>query len=492
MEIKEIFRAQNVRLRKQDGSVCTLSFNLIAGEFLGVHVPRIQQEKSVISRAVMNEDVVKSGGLFYYETEYGDTPPFQGWPTVACIQAKNSLVEEMSVMDNLFLLRRRKNKDCFYSNRQLMWEAARQLEAFGLPFQPHQTVSSLSKFEKYVLEVFKVYLHGAQIIILDQIVWDSAESSTVKLLLALIGQLKKEGITFLIISDRLNNLRSCADRITFFDGRQIISILENIPENREAISETFDTLVRDFERDRHRITYLERGKQITFRDPILASLNLFEGERVALYDTQGIIAHHIEDVRYRKRVPLTGGYIVTGKSKQNKWKEHPRTIVADFGRYDHVFESLSVIDNVLLGRSDGIQMLKIVGSKYRKMLKREFAEQFGDADMLDIKESRLLTSEQCLKLYLFKLKLMNPDVVIAWRNPKADPVLVKLLVDTMAAFAEDNRTVCYLLMDVFEQVENVQRYICVTEHGIESFSTYGALLRNQMMWKDPNPTGNHG
>lgn len=493
MDVKEIFRAQNVHLKQQDGSVCTLSFNLLEGELLGVHVPRIHQEQSVISQAVMKKAAVRSGGLFYHETEYGNAPPPGGWPSVACVQAKNSLIEEMSVMDNLFLLRKRKNRGLFYSKRQLMREAARQMEAFDLPFLPYQTVASLSNLEKHVLEVFKAYLHGAHIVILDQIVWDSTVNDTVKLLLALIKRLKREGITFLITSDRLNNLRSCADRIAFFDGTQIVVILENIPENHVAITETFDALVRGLAKERHhKITYLERGEPILFSDPLFSSLNLARGEKIALYDTMGIFSRHLENSKHRQHVPLAGGSIITKKSKWNKCLERPRIIVADFGRYDQIFEFLPVIDNVLIGRSDGLKMLAVAGNKYREMLKQEFAEHFGDSQMLDIRESRFLKPEQRFKLYLFKLMLMNPDVVIAWHNPKADPVLVNLLEDAAAAFVKDNKTICYLLLDIFEQVEDVERYILVTEQSAQSFSTYGELLRRQMMWDNPTQTMDRG
>lgn len=493
MEKKEIFRAQNVRIRQQDGAFCTLSFNLIEGELLGVHVPRTHRGQSVITDVIMKKTTDRSGGLFYYETESGSTRPPQGWPIVTCVQRKKSLVEEMSVIDNLFLLRKRKNRGAFYSKRALMREAARQMEAYGLPFQPEQTVSSLSKMEKHVLEIFKAFLHGAQIIILDQIAWDTAGSDAVKQLLALIEQLKREEITFLMVSDSLSNLRACADRIAFFDGTQIVSILENCLDNYGTISETFDALVRSYAKDRfHRITCLERGKQIPFGDPILASLRLVQGEKVAVYDTEGLLLGRMADKTHRKHIPLAGGYILTEKAKRDKWKERPRTIIADFGRYDQIFTLLPVSDNLLIGRSDGLQMLKIVGNKYREMLKREFMEQFGDGEMLDIKESWILTPEQRFKLYLFKMMLVNPDVVIAWRNPKADPVLVRLLEDTIATFTENKKTFCYLLLDMFEQVDNVDRYILLSRNGAESFATYGELLRHQMMLNDSKSKADHG
>lgn len=480
MKRKEIFRAQNARLDCQGKSACVLTFNLLEGELLGVHTPRTQQGLSVISELVMRKITVSSGGLFYYETEYGGPAPARGWPNISCIRSQSSLVEEMSVLDNLFLLRKRKNRSLLYSNWRLRIELTRQMENFGLHFSPEQPVSTLSQMEKYVLEVFKAYLHGADIIILDQVSWEPVTAGIFRQLYDLIAYLKEEGVSFIIVSDKLNNLKACADRIAFFDGEQIVTILYNTPENSRRISETYDALVRSFAQGKYRNEQLQGQREpIELRDPLLTSLTLVRGEKVAIFDPEAKLYHELLLNRRNYRVPLAGGVVITNQSKQRKQEEKPRVIFADFSRYDTIFDSLPVMDNLFLGRNNGLNMLRILRNKYRDMIKREFAERYSDCEMLEYGEGSQLSLEQRFKLYLFRLSITNPDVVIAWKCPKADPMMVALMEDAADALTANNKTMCYLSMDVFEPVGKVDRYILVTDTGIESYLSYEKLLERQ-------------
>jgi ribose transport system ATP-binding protein len=93
------------------------------------------------------------------------------------------------------------------------------LDRVGARFTPDTPVASLSLAEQQLLEIVKALSMNARLVIMDEPT-SSLTLTETNLLLAVIGELKANGISVLFISHRLGEVQSCADRVVVLrDGR---------------------------------------------------------------------------------------------------------------------------------------------------------------------------------------------------------------------------------------------------------------------------------
>lgn len=151
---------------------------------------------------------------------------------IAIIYQELSLVNCLSIAENIFL-----NE---YHSKLVSWkdmqERAKKIcGKFNIDLDVTQPVSSLSIGQKQLVEIMKSLSIGAKLIVMDE---PSAtlSSEEFNVLLQIISNLKKEGITIVYISHRLDELYQVGDRITIMRDGQTVG-------TEEIASITMDQLV---------------------------------------------------------------------------------------------------------------------------------------------------------------------------------------------------------------------------------------------------------
>jgi ribose transport system ATP-binding protein len=149
---------------------------------------------------------------------------------ISAIHQDMSLVNSMSVADNLFLGRENTRKNIWMDFRRQRERAAGLLKQLNISADLDSVVGDLPVSIRQMIEIAKALVHDARVIIMDEPT--SALSSTeVERLFSIIADLKRRGCGIIYISHRMEEIYTIADRITVLrDGKYIgTSAVRDLP-----------------------------------------------------------------------------------------------------------------------------------------------------------------------------------------------------------------------------------------------------------------------
>jgi D-xylose transport system ATP-binding protein len=143
---------------------------------------------------------------------------------IAVIHQELALVDEMTVAENVFL----GNEPSVFGfvQHERMYRAAQEvLQRFHLDIDPTVRVGGLGMGQKQLVEIARALAKQARILILDEPTSALTERE-VKLLLEIILELKKSGVSCIYISHKLDEVFHISDRITVLRDGQSVCTLE--------------------------------------------------------------------------------------------------------------------------------------------------------------------------------------------------------------------------------------------------------------------------
>ena len=141
-----------------------------------------------------------------------------------------NLMENMTIAENIFMGYEPVKKGLIDWNK-MNQDALKWMEMVEIDAPPTELVENLSTAQKQCVEIAKCLSHNAKIIILDEPT-SSLSEREVRTLFKLIAKLKKEGISIIYISHRMEEIFEIGDRVTVFrDGEKIDTL--NIKDTTE-------------------------------------------------------------------------------------------------------------------------------------------------------------------------------------------------------------------------------------------------------------------
>lgn len=152
---------------------------------------------------------------------------------IVIIHQELALVPYMTIAENMFLGNERGSKF------KINWNetndlAAQYLKTVGLKEAPQVLIKDIGVGKQQLVEIAKALAKNAKLLILDEPTASLNEDDS-KALLELLLKLKKEGLTSIIISHKLNEISYVADKITVIrDGATI----ETLDKKTDDISES--------------------------------------------------------------------------------------------------------------------------------------------------------------------------------------------------------------------------------------------------------------
>lgn len=142
---------------------------------------------------------------------------------IACIYQELSIVPQLDVAKNIFL-GNWPVKGKLIDRKVLYDDAARILERIHLDVSPHTLAGDLSIAQQQMVEIGRALTRNARIIIMDEPTSSLTDRETY-VLLELINQLRREGISIIYISHKLDEVLDISDRITVLcDGRNVATV----------------------------------------------------------------------------------------------------------------------------------------------------------------------------------------------------------------------------------------------------------------------------
>ncbi len=130
---------------------------------------------------------------------------------IGLIHQEMRLLPALSVAENVFV-GRLPNRNGFVDRENMRRRAAEQLHRLGLDISPTTPVRRLSVAAQQQVEIAKALTLDAKLLILDEPTAALGGSETERLF-SQIDRLKKQGVSFIYISHRLDEIARIADRI---------------------------------------------------------------------------------------------------------------------------------------------------------------------------------------------------------------------------------------------------------------------------------------
>lgn len=141
---------------------------------------------------------------------------------IAMIYQELNFFPELTIAENIFM-KRQPSKGGFVDWNEMARQAEKILKDNGLFYDPKMKIKDLPIASVQMLEIVKAVAFRAQVIIMDEPT-SSISNKEVKFLFETIERLKKQGICFLYISHKMEEIFQIADDITIIrDGKSIVS-----------------------------------------------------------------------------------------------------------------------------------------------------------------------------------------------------------------------------------------------------------------------------
>ena len=189
--------------------------------------------KSTISSIIAGSVKHDSGSMFWKGKEYNPSSPGNAINNgIGLIHQETRLLKELSVAENVFV-GRLLTKNGVVDFKTMNSLASEQLKRLGLEISPSQLVKNLKMSAQQQIEIAKALALNSELLILDEPTSSLGESET-NFLFDKIRQLKKEGVSFIYISHRLEEIEQIADKIIVLRDGNLVSSYDNanVPINK--------------------------------------------------------------------------------------------------------------------------------------------------------------------------------------------------------------------------------------------------------------------
>ncbi|MEK5255594.1 sugar ABC transporter ATP-binding protein [Paenibacillus sp. FSL F4-0125] len=155
---------------------------------------------------------------------------------IAFIHQELNVWPDMTVLDNLFIGKERTSKFGLLNRKEMKALANEQFAKLSVTIPLNQEAGECSVGEKQMIEIAKALMTHAKVIVMDEPTAALTEREIQKLF-EVIASLKKEGVSIVYISHRMEEIFTICDRITVMrDGKTVDT--KPIPETN------FDDVVR--------------------------------------------------------------------------------------------------------------------------------------------------------------------------------------------------------------------------------------------------------
>ena len=311
---------------------------------------------------------------------------------ISMIHQELSLSNTLSVAENIFQARLPKGRFRLIDKRALINKSQQLMKTVGLEnVSPLVSVNDINASQQQQVEIAKALALNAKVLILDEPT-SSLTTNEAEKLFAIMHDLKKQGITMINISHKIDEIMYISDRITVLrDGK----LIKTLNKNETSIEEIITLMVgRKYSEQYSRQCYLNNYSKLK---PVLevedlsvgkkvkkASFKLYPGEVLGIYGLVGAGRSEVLQSIFGADSFKTGSIKINGENvKIDSTRtaiKHGMGLVPEGRKKQGIFAKMSVKTNV------SIVNIGTIRNKFKLLnLKREVIKVKKYVDSLKIK-----------------------------------------------------------------------------------------------------------
>lgn len=415
---KEYLRIANGTKRNADTEqlhdFCLTVYEGEVAEIVGSRIREVECLEALLS----GQDDFSSGSIFFRGEKisvFGATKLLRGH--FVELANCNELVEQISIADNVFSLRKEAGP-LFVHEKENRMLLKQMLDRFLLTIDPDQETSSLSHLQRYQIRLLKLYLDGVEAVLLDQREMDLTNEEFLELY-RLVHMLKHKGITFLVLDYVLPREWNMVDTLTVVQNGSTVLEYDTNSSRYETQQQAAVRALSNHEtckalhpvrQDAPIVLQLDQlaTEKISKIDMILHA-----GEIAAVFCTSHEVEMDFFQVLSGYKKPIAGRLLIDGvpASAENHAKRIRQGVlsVGNCSSESYIFETLSVFDNYCLQK--GLRVKRIWwDSRYRRFLRNQLDRMFDRN--ISSKPMRALSPIEIQKLKFKSCLLTHPKILI--------------------------------------------------------------------------------
>ena len=149
---------------------------------------------------------------------------------IAVVHQELALIPELTIAENMFMGNERRTRHGSIDWGRTFREAQDAMKRVGLKESSHVLIKDIGTGKQQLVEIAKALSKDCRLLVLDEPTSSLNEEDS-KMLLDMLLDFKKQGITSIIITHKLNEVAYCADQITVLRDGQTIETIGNPDHN---------------------------------------------------------------------------------------------------------------------------------------------------------------------------------------------------------------------------------------------------------------------
>lgn len=342
--------------------------------------------KSLLMRVLAGDIQPSSGSIIIDGQEY-DSLSVQkaGKLGVYMLQHSSSLVDSMSIVENLFLnnyIYRFKGLKLISHSKQR--KRARDIfDGLGYPIDIDTPVGRLGSAEKKMVEIVKALLLDARVIVFDETTALLTEKETEQVF-GMLHQIRKKGTSIVLISHDVNEIIQNADDITIIKQGKLTATLDC----RELdLEQTINQIAQGDIQKYPKLNKIPNGRAVLQVEDIYdqriiegVSFSLYQGEILGVTGEMGSGRTSLANL-------LTGCEpIIKGKMRLGKTPvtfKNPRdalqagiAYIPEDYRKSLIYQ-LDIVKNISLSHMQSVVSNNIINLRFEKRLAKDYCTKLG-------------------------------------------------------------------------------------------------------------------
>lgn len=464
---RELLRMDHVNLESGGERLLdNLNFQIFSGEIMGLVSRSFKGHDQLIGLICYNRPIT-SGTVWYDGRTVNSYSYSDGSANRVCvIEQKSHLVEGLSVVDNIFVLRSGFKK-YFINERVLCDQTERFFRENGIEVDITRRVNALTPLERCLVELGKALLLGCRLVIVEN-PGNFLSQHELPLFQQMLLKIREEGVSVLYIANHHQEVFKIADRTSLFYDGQIRKVFDRDEMTDEAIAPYITE-------------WLDKGQapDLEYEDGVLhfhhvraGSLDglrfvLHKGECLTLLDMDNRIADDVLGL-------LTGGCecsrgritleheLYSPKRAERYLDEGVAVIPKDpverlLFPHRTYMENLTFLLDRKLGRS-------LIPSRIYRSIREEYTPLAGAA--IDETNIRNLSLEEQMSLIYYRVQLLHPRVLVCIQPlARGDMLCRRKILSLIRESLRQGTAVLLITTNVSDTLEISDR-LMVVENGV--------------------------
>lgn len=464
---EEILRVQNVKsIVKGITYLDNINFNIYKGEIMGL-IPLNNHGKDRLISLLFQNQTIEFGRIYFDErlVNYYEHSDYS-FNKVAIIDSNIRLVEDLSVVDNLYVLNNKFTK-YIINEKEVRKKSLDLLSKLNIDMDISKNVRKLNNFERVAIELIRAVINDSKIIILNEI----SNFLTVDELNKFQGLIKhytNDGISFLYMANHHEEAFQICNRVSLFENGRVVKVINEKNFSDEILKPyiiEFDSQINmiDYSDDRNnnfKITglYSENLRNVNF------SVN--KGECITILGVDNKAVDEIEDIltgrkKYEKGIAKLEDKVIEDFNLKT-FIDEKIVFIPENPVEELLFFDLSVFENLtfLLSNEKKRQLLKDIKSGKEYI----YDKSFNIKKLLEEENISNLETDILYDLVYFKIILFKPKVVfITQPFANADMYLRARIISLINLFKKEGISVIILAVSLSDTL-NVSDRLLILEN----------------------------